>query len=177
MESHYDLDSAIRKIPDFPKPGILFYDITGILVNPEAFRFSIDRICEIAESLSIEAVAGIDARGFVFASPVAYRLNLPLVLVRKRGKLPGDKLIRRFTLEYGQDEIEIHKADLSPARRILLIDDLVATGGTLKAAAEIIEEAGSSVASIVCVVGLPFLEYEAALKPFKVKTLIQYHGE
>jgi adenine phosphoribosyltransferase len=177
MSEQYDLDSVIRKVPDFPKPGILFYDITGVLVEPEAFRYCVSRIVEMYKDSGMNAVAGIDARGFVFGAPVAYELGLPLILIRKRGKLPGEKFVKRFTLEYGEDEIELHKADVAEARKVLLLDDLVATGGTLRAAAEMIVESGSEIAGVCCVVGLPFLNYGEFLKPFAVRTLIEYHSE
>ena len=172
-----DLDKAIRKIPDFPKPGILFYDITSILMNPGAFRYCIERISRFGRELKAEAVAGVEARGFVFAAPVAEKLGLPLILVRKQGKLPGEVFRRSFALDYGEDCIEIHKADLEVPRSVLLVDDLVATGGTLRAAADIFAETGSRVAGIAAVVGLPFLDYARVLSGIPMRTLIDYHGE
>ncbi len=173
----YDLDSAIRKVPDFPRPGILFYDITGILMKPDAYRFCIDSMAELYRDLRIDAVAAIEARGFLFAAPFAERLGIPLILVRKKGKLPGKKLRKRFTLEYGEDEIEIHEADIGAKKRILLVDDLVATGGTLRAAADLFKEAGATVVSVFCVVGLPFLRYDGVLGDYRVETLITYDSE
>ena len=177
MTGEYDLDKAIRKIPDFPKPGILFYDITGILVKPDAFRYCIEQIIDLYSDSGITGIAAIESRGFVFASPVAYSLKLPLLLLRKKGKLPGETLRVRFTLEYGEDVLEVHKADVRPGQKILLIDDLIATGGTLKAACSLLEMGGSRVAGIFAVVGMPFLNYEEILKSYPIKTLIQYHGE
>jgi adenine phosphoribosyltransferase len=173
----YDLDEAIRKIPDFPKPGILFYDITGILMKPEAFRYCVEEMTSRAADLKAEAVAAIEARGFLFAAPVAERLGVPLILVRKKGKLPGATFAKTFALEYGRDTVEIHKADLEIKRSILLIDDLVATGGTLKAAADIVREAGSRPVGVLAAVGLPFLNYSRVLQGLPVHTLIDYHGE
>ena len=173
----YNLDSAIRKIPDFPKPGILFYDVTGILVEPEAFRFCVDCLTERARRAGSEAVAVVEARGFVFGSPVAAALGVPLVLVRKKGKLPGKTFSKSFSLEYGEDSIEVHRADLAKKRRFVIIDDLVATGGTLKAASDLLLEAGSEVAAILAVIGLPFLHYEKVLGGIPVTTLVDYHGE
>jgi adenine phosphoribosyltransferase len=171
-----DLDTAIRKVPDFPKPGILFYDITGILIKPEAFRFCIDSMLDLYKPGEIDGVAAIEARGFLFAAPFAERAGLPLILVRKRGKLPGPKASRRFMLEYGEDIIEIHKSDVEGGKRILIVDDLAATGGTLKAAAEMITETGGIVKDIFCVVGLPDLNYLSVLEDYRVKTLITYQG-
>jgi adenine phosphoribosyltransferase len=172
-----DLDHAIRKIPDFPKPGVLFYDITGILVNPEAFNYCLERMQEIYRDTAVTAVAAIEARGFVFASPFAARCRLPLILIRKKNKLPGETYSRRFALEYGEDEIEVHKSDIRAGQSVLLVDDLIATGGTLRAACSLLEEAGANVAGIFSVVGLPFLDYGKVLAGYPVQTLIQYQGE
>ncbi len=171
------LDSAIRRIPDFPKPGVLFYDVTGILVNPRAFTHCIDRMVELYASSQLDAVAAIEARGFVFAAPFAYRRQIPLLLLRKKGKLPGETWRMRFTLEYGEDVLELHKSDVRPGMRVLLVDDLIATGGTLGASVKLLAMGGASVTGIFGVVGLPFLNYEKALAGYPVTTLIQYHGE
>ena len=171
------LDSAIRKIPDFPKPGILFYDITGILVDPKAFAYCIDRMIELYAGEKLDAVAAVEARGFVFASPFAYRRGIPLILLRKKRKLPGETYSIRFTLEYGEDVLEMHKSDVKQGMRVLLVDDLVATGGTLSASAKLLEMGGASVAGIFGVVGLPFLNYDAVLSGRRVTTLIQYNAE
>lgn len=173
----FDLDGAIRKVPDFPKPGILFYDITSILTNPEAFSHCLETMVELYREKGIDAVAAVEARGFIFGAPLAEKMGIPLILVRKKGKLPGETLTKSFELEYGQDEIQIHKADVPAGGNILLIDDLVATGGTLKAAAELLVEAGGRVEDIFCVVGLPFLPYKEVLKDYRMKTLIEYHSE
>lgn len=171
------LDSVVRKIPDFPKPGILFYDITGILVEPKAFKLCIDEMAKRYSALKIDAVAGVESRGFVFAAPLAERLGIPLILIRKKGKLPGKTYSCKYALEYGTAEIEVHQADIKPNQKILVVDDLIATGGTLKAAQNIIEQGGASVVEFFGVVGLPFLKYEEALSPLKVQTLLNYHGE
>ncbi len=173
----FDLDQAIRKIPDFPKQGILFYDITSILTNPEAFAYCVDTIVGIYRDSGIDAVACIEARGFLFASPVALQLGLPIVLVRKKGKLPGETLEKTFSLEYGMDTIQVHKADVAAGSRYLVIDDLIATGGTVKAAVELIEEGGAAVHEICCIIGLPFLPYKDLLSGYQVRTLIDYHSE
>lgn len=177
MGPEYDLDGAIRKVPDFPKPGVLFYDITGILVNPEAFNHCIERMIDLYKDTHVTAVAAIEARGFVFASPFAARRKLPLILIRKKNKLPGETYSRRFALEYGEDEIEVHKADIRAGQSVLLVDDLIATGGTLRAACALLEEGRARVAGIFSVVGLPFLHYEKLLAGYPVQTLIQYRGE
>lgn len=170
------LDKAIRRVPDFPKEGILFYDITSILVNPEAFRFCIDKMAEIYKDKKIDAVAGIESRGFLFAAPFAERLGIPLVLIRKKGKLPGETYSCSYALEYGTAQIEVHKADIQAGKNYLVVDDLIATGGTLKAAKNIIEQGGGIVTDFFGVIGLPDLNYEKALEGDHVTTLINYHG-
>jgi len=173
----YDLDAAIRKVPNFPKKGILFYDITGILQTPEAFSYCIDAMDELYRGAGIDGIAAIEARGFLFAAPFAERLGVPLILLRKSGKLPGEKREKRFTLEYGEDVLQVHVSDVKEGSHILLVDDLIATGGTLKAAAELLQESGGLVEHIFSVIGLPFLEYDKILSDFTVKTLIDYEGE
>lgn len=171
------LDSAIRRIPDFPKPGVLFYDITGILASPPAFDFCIVRMKEIYAEVPLDGVAVIESRGFVFGAPFARDRGLPLILLRKKGKLPGPTWQARFTLEYGEDVLEVHKSDVRPGMRILLVDDLIATGGTLRASVELLAKGGARVTAIFGVIGLPFLHYAEALAGHEVTTLIQFHGE
>jgi len=174
---HDILDAAIRKVPDFPKPGVLFYDITGILVDPKAFSYCIDRMTELYAGMGIDGVAAIESRGFIFASPYAHRHGLPLILLRKKGKLPGETYRVAFTLEYGEDVLEVHRSDLRAGQKLLLVDDLIATGGTLRAAAQLLALGGAQVKAIFGVVGLPFLHYEKALADFQVNTLITYQNE
>ena len=173
----FDLDAAIRKIPDFPKPGVLFYDITSILTNPEAFSFCIAQMKELYRGRQLAGIAAAEARGFIFASPFAHLMNLPLVLIRKQGKLPGRTISRKYALEYGEAEIQLHADDIASGGTYLLVDDLIATGGTLKASAELIREAGGKVEDIFGVIGLPFLPYKTVLKDYDVHTLIEYHSE
>ena len=163
MDTNYDLDSVIRKVPDFPKQGVLYYDITGILAVPEAFRYCIDRLEALSRGRNIDAIAAIEARGFVFAAPLAERLSLPLILVRKPGKLPNKTYKKRF--------------DLVPGTNVLLVDDLIATGGTLQAAAAMFKEHGAHVEGFLGVIGLPFLDYEKNLEGHPVDVLQVYHGE
>ncbi|NLZ76938.1 MAG: adenine phosphoribosyltransferase [Spirochaetales bacterium] len=172
-----DLDRAIRKVPDFPKKGILYYDITGILNDSTAFRASIDELAKRAGSYRFDSIAAIEARGFVFGAPLAERLGVPLILVRKMGKLPNEVHTKSFALEYGEDVICIQKLDVHPGRKILLVDDLIATGGTLKAAASIFEEHGAVVTGILGVIGLPFLNYGEVLKAYPTEVLITYDSE
>ena len=171
------LDKAVRRVPDFPKPGILFYDITGVLVNPEALRFCIDKMVELYKDAKIDAVAGVESRGFIFAAPLAQALGIPLVLIRKKGKLPGDTYECSYALEYGSATVEVHKSDVKAGQKFLVVDDLIATGGTLAAAKNLIEQGGGEVTDFFGVIGLPELNYASVLKPCKVTTLINYQGK
>ncbi len=177
MKSTFSLDDAIRKVPDFPKPGILFYDITGILVNPEAFRYCIDRMVELYKDARVDAIAAIESRGFIFAAPFAERMGIPLILIRKKGKLPGKTYSCKYALEYGTAEIEVHQSDVKAGERILVMDDLIATGGTLNAAKSVLEQGGATVTGFFGVVGLPFLNYAKVLGDTPVQTLVEYFGE
>lgn len=171
------LDKSIRRVPDFPKPGILFYDITSVFVNPDAFKYCIDKMVEIYKDSKIDAIAGVDSRGFLFAAPLAEKLGIPLVLIRKKGKLPGDTYTCKYSLEYGTAEVEAHKSDIEKGKNYLVVDDLIATGGTLVAARNLIEQGGGTVTDFFGVIGLPELNYEKVLAPSKITTLINYSGK
>lgn len=177
MNNTFDLDKAIRRVPNFPHEGILFYDITSIFTNPEAFQYCLDKMSVLYSKSNIDAVAAIEARGFLFAAPFAAKLGLPLILIRKKGKLPGETISKDFSLEYGTSTIEIHKADIVKGARTLIVDDLAATGGTLRASADLLVEAGAVVEDIFCVIGLSFLPYKEVLEGFNVSTLINYSNE
>lgn len=171
------LDKAIRRVPDFPKPGILFYDVTGIFTNPDAFKFCLDKMVELYKDKKIDAVAGVESRGFLFAAPFADRMHIPLVVIRKKGKLPGAVYSCKYALEYGTAEIEAHKSDIQSGKNYLVVDDLIATGGTLTASRNLIEQGGGTVSDFFGVIGLPELNFEKALAPTKVTTLINYGGK
>ncbi|GHT87156.1 adenine phosphoribosyltransferase [Spirochaetia bacterium] len=177
MKESLNLDNYIRRVPDFPKKGVLFYDITSILTEPRAFNYCIEIMGEMYQGKSIDAIAAIEARGFVFAAPFAVRMGIPLILIRKKGKLPGKTLSKKYSLEYGEAEIEIHCEDVPKSGRVLLIDDLIATGGTLNAARGLIADCGAVVPEIFGVVGLPFLNYDKILAPTPVRTLVSYDSE
>ena len=177
MANSLDLDKYIRKVPDFPKKGVLFYDITSVLAHSEAFQFCVEAMVEIYKDKNIEAVAAIEARGFLFAAPYAVRVGIPLIPIRKKGKLPGITLSKKYDLEYAQAEIEVHPEDVPEGKRVLLVDDLIATGGTLNAARALLNAGGAEVPEIFGVVGLPFLNYKKALDPTPVTTLINYQSE
>jgi adenine phosphoribosyltransferase len=171
------LDRAIRRIADFPKPGIMFYDITSVLSDPVAYRYCIDRMAEMYPENAFDMVAAIEARGFLFAAPFAVARGLPLVPIRKKGKLPGKTIGKRFDLEYGEDTIEVHADDIPAGSRVLLVDDLIATGGTTRAAVDLLLEAGAGSCEVFAVIGLPFLDYLRRLEATRVQTLIDFDSE
>jgi adenine phosphoribosyltransferase len=172
-----DLDKAIRKVPDFPKPGILFYDVTSIFTNPPAFKFCIDEMIRLFPKDNVDGVIAIESRGFLMGACYAERCAVPLVLARKKGKLPGKTIEQSYALEYGEATLQIHIADLVAGKRYLIIDDLIATGGTIDAVAKMIERQKAQVAGVFGVIGLPFLNYSAKIGAYAPKTLIDYHGE
>ncbi|WGK68314.1 adenine phosphoribosyltransferase [Candidatus Haliotispira prima] len=172
-----NLDNYIRKFPNFPKQGVLYYDITNVLTKPDVFRQVVDRMLELYKDIEFDAVAGIESRGFIFATAFALRREIPQILVRKAGKLPGVTLKKAYQLEYGKAEVEVHLADVTKGARILLVDDLIATGGTMKAAYELLNEAGASVRHAFGMIGLPFLNFAEAVPDLQLQTLINYHSE
>lgn len=176
-EIDFDLNKAIRKVKDFPKKGILFYDITSIFTNPSAFKWVVDKTTQIYKDKNIDSLLAVESRGFLFAAPISYNLKIPLALARKAGKLPGETIKESYKLEYGEATLEVHKEDIKKGSRVLIIDDLIATGGTLKACASIVEKLGAEVAGIFGVIGLLFLNYSDLLKGYDVTTLINYDSE
>ena len=169
-----DLTKYIRDIPDFPKPGILFKDITPLLADPDAFQDAIDRITEHYRKLPVDAVAAVEAHGFLFAAPLALTLHKPLVPLRKPGKLPFHTHALRYDLEYGSAELHVHTDAVANGARVLLVDDLLATGGTMKAGCQLVEKAGGRVVGCAFLVELTFLEGRAKLQPHEVFSLIRY---
>jgi adenine phosphoribosyltransferase len=172
-----NLDDVIRKVPDFPKPGILFYDITSIFANPAAYRFVVDEMLNHYKDVQIDGCIAIESRGFLLGSCFAVGRGVPLILARKKGKLPGKTVSMSYDLEYGSAILEIHEADLALGKRWLIIDDLIATGGTLEAVAKMIEGRGGEIVGIFSIIGLPFLNYMEKIKQYNPKTLIDYDSE
>ena len=173
-----DLKKYIRSIPDYPKKGILFRDITTLIKNPEAFRYTIDKIIKITKKIEFDKVSAIESRGFVFASAVSYLLNKPLILLRKKNKLPAERHTVDFKLEYGEATIEVHKDSINKNEKILVIDDLIATGGTAEAAAKLIELSGGSVAGFIFVINLFDLPGNNLLKKksYFTESLMEFPG-
>ena len=169
-----DLKAYIREVPDFPKPGILFYDITTLLKDPLALRMTVDRFAWIFSRKQIDKVIGIESRGFMFGPTVAYDLNAGFVPVRKPGKLPAKTIRQSYDLEYGSDSIEMHADAVEKGDRVLIVDDLIATGGTALAAARLVESAGGTVAGFGFIIELTFLDGRKKLGEHQVASLIQY---
>ncbi len=169
-----DLAKYIRDIPDFPKPGILFKDITPLLAEPEAFRQAIERMHERYRGRQIDAVAAAEARGFLFAAPLALLVQRPLIPLRKPGKLPYRTHTLQYDLEYGSAELQVHIDGVAAGAQVLLVDDLLATGGTMQAGCRLIEKAGGKVASCAFLVELAFLNGREKLYPHEVFSLIRY---
>ena len=169
-----ELKKSIREIPDFPKPGINYYDVSTLFRDGRAFRGAVDRLIERYRGDRIDALAGIEARGFILAAAMAYALEVGLVLVRKKGKLPHETESESYSLEYGEAQIEVHRDAVKPGQRIVIVDDLLATGGTASASARIIERLGGRVEGFAFMVELGFLEGRRALGPASVFSLLQY---
>jgi len=169
-----DLKKLIREVPDFPKPGILFYDITTLLKDRDGFAGVIDGLKSHYSGARVDLVLGIEARGFIFAPALAYALHAGFVPVRKPRKLPAATVSVTYDLEYGQDSLEMHKDAVEPGSRVLIVDDLLATGGTAAAAARLVREAGATVAGLGFVVELTFLSGRAKLPQYDVFSLLQY---
>ena len=169
-----DLKLYIRDVPDFPTPGILFRDITPLLKTPPAFNFVIDQFSERYAQEPLDAIVAIEARGFLFGAPLACRLGKPLVLARKQGKLPAASNRAEYSLEYGTNVVEVHKDGVTPGQRVLIVDDLLATGGTLAAAANLVKQAGGLVKGIALVIELTGLDGRNQLQGYDVFSLIQY---
>jgi adenine phosphoribosyltransferase len=171
-----DLKKLIREVPDFPKPGILFYDITTLLKDRLGFARLIDALTEHYINCDVDLVLGIEARGFIFGPALAYRLNAGFVPVRKPKKLPAEVLQWKYDLEYGQDTLEIHKDAIAPGQRVLICDDLLATGGTAKAVAEMTRQLGGNICGMSFVVELDALKGREKLKDYDVFSLLHYQG-
>ena len=172
-----DLASYIRAIPDFPKPGIVFRDVTGILDSADGLRLAIDQLADRLEGVSFDAVVSMESRGFIFGMPLAYKLNKPFVPVRKPGKLPCETVAEEYDLEYGKDRLEMHKNALKPGARVIVVDDLLATGGTAAACARLVERVGCTVAKMLFVIELEGFSARAErLAGHDVDALVRYPG-
>ncbi len=169
-----DLRARIREIPDFPKPGILFYDITTLLKDPAAYREAVDLMLEPYRDERIDVVVGMESRGFIFSAPMAYQLGAGFVPVRKLGKLPAETLTVEYALEYGSNTLEIHRDAIRPGQRVLIVDDLLATGGTVRGTIELVERLQGEVVALAFLVELDFLKGRERLQGRRVTSVIQY---
>lgn len=172
-----DIKNYIRTIPDFPKEGIMFRDITTVLQDKDGFRLAVDSMAELIKDTDFDVIAGIESRGFVFGAALAYKLGKPLVTVRKKGKLPYKTISEEYSLEYGTAEIEIHSDAIEKGQRVIIVDDLIATGGTVKAAARLVERLGGTVSAALFLLELPDLKGRETLSDYKVLSVTSFEGE
>jgi adenine phosphoribosyltransferase len=169
-----DLKDHIRQVPDFPKPGILFYDISTLLAHPDAWQVALGRLAKCIGQHQPDLLAGIDARGFLVAAPLAARLGLGFTMIRKKGKLPGPTISHEYDLEYGTDIVEIQEDAVQPGQRVVILDDLLATGGTLGASIELINKVGGNVVGGACLIELTFLNGRDKLDGLPFDSLMAY---
>jgi adenine phosphoribosyltransferase len=172
-----DIKESIRTVPDWPKEGIMFRDITTLLLNPEAFKQTIDKLVEHYKDKEINKIAGIESRGFIFGSVLAKELGLPFVIIRKPGKLPAEIVSQEYELEYGTDKIEMHKDSVKEGDKVLIVDDLIATGGTARAACDLVEKVGGKVSGLAFIVNLSELKGIEKLKEYETFYLVEFEGE
>ncbi len=173
----HDLKAVIRSIPDFPKPGIIFRDITTLLSDPEAYKEALDEFEEYFREKGVTRIAAIDSRGFIFGGALADRMSVPLAIIRKKGKLPYKTIHEEYALEYGTDTLEMHIDAIEKGDKVAVIDDLLATGGTLEASCKMVEKLGGEVAVIGVVIELSFLKGRDKLSGYDIKALIDYDTE
>ena len=171
------LEEYVITIPDFPEPGIMFRDVTGILQDAEGLKLAVDQLCEAVEDLDFDVIVGAESRGFVFGAPMAYKLGKPFILARKKGKLPRETVEVEYALEYGTAVMEMQKDAIKPGQKALIVDDLLATGGTMKAIARMVESLGGEVVKMCFVMELAGLKGREALKDYDVASCIVYEGK
>ena len=171
------IEEYVRSIPDFPEPGIIFRDITSILQDADGLHLAIDSLQDLIKDVDVDVIVGAESRGFIFGMPMAYNLHKPFVPVRKKGKLPCETISQSYDLEYGHAEIEIHKDAIKPGQKVVIVDDLIATGGTMEAAVKLIEELGGEVVKILFLMELAGLKGREKLKGYDVASVIRYEGK
>lgn len=171
------IEEYVRAIPDFPEPGIIFRDVTTVLQDAEGLKLAIDSMIQLLENVEFDVVVGTESRGFIFGVPIAYALGKPFVPVRKKGKLPCETISAKYDLEYGSAEIEMHKDSITKGQKVVIVDDLIATGGTIEACIQLIEELGGEVAKIVFLMELAGLKGRERLQGYDVDAVITYDGK
>lgn len=170
------IEEYVRNIPDFPEKGIIFRDVTSVLQDAEGLKLAIDSMIKLLDGVDFDVVVGTESRGFIFGVPIAYALGKPFVPVRKKGKLPCETIAAKYDLEYGNAEIEMHKDSIRPGQKAILVDDLIATGGTVEACVKLIEELGGEVVKIIFLMELAGLKGRDKLKNYDVASVITYQG-
>ena len=171
------VEDYVVSIPDFPEPGIIFRDVTSVIQDAEGLQLAIDEMQKLLEGVEFDVIAGAESRGFVFGMPIAYNMKKPFVLVRKKGKLPRETVEMSYDLEYGSATIEMHKDSIKPGQKVVLVDDLIATGGTIEAAAKLVEQLGGEVVKIIFLMELAGLEGRKKLAKYDVGSVICYEGK
>lgn len=172
-----DLKSHIRNVKDFPKPGIMFRDITTLLKNPDAFNYTLEQLLTFVKNKKINKVVGIESRGFIFGAVLANNLNCGFIPVRKPGKLPAEKVSISYSLEYGEDKLEMHKDAIQPGDKVLIHDDLLATGGTMNSVGQLIEQLGGEIVQVSFIIELSFLNGRNKLSKYDVRSIVNYADE
>ncbi|MCR4618443.1 MAG: adenine phosphoribosyltransferase [Lachnospiraceae bacterium] len=171
------LEEYIRTIPDFPEKGIMFRDVTSVLEDAEGFKLAIDTMTDLVKDLQIDAIVGAESRGFIFGAPIAYNMNKPFCLIRKKGKLPCETIEETYDLEYGTATIEIHKDSIKPGQKVLLVDDLIATGGTTEAMIKLVEKLGGEVVGVVVLIELAGLKGREKIAGYRLDAAVTYEGK
>ena len=171
------IEEYVKSIPDFPEKGIIFRDVTSVLQDADGLHLAIDEMQKFLEDVEFDVIAGTESRGFIFGVPIAYNLHKAFVPVRKKGKLPRETVSAEYELEYGKAEIEMHKDAIQPGQKVVLVDDLIATGGTIEAAARLVEELGGEVVKIIFLMELEGLKGREKLKGYDVESVIHYEGQ
>ena len=171
------IEEYVRSIVDFPEPGIIFRDVTSVIQDADGLQLAIDEMQKLLEGVEFDVIAGAESRGFIFGMPIAYNLKKPFVLVRKKGKLPRETVEMSYDLEYGSATIEMHKDSIKPGQKVVIVDDLIATGGTIEAAAKLVEQLGGEVVKIVFLMELAGLEGRKKLEKYDVASVVCYEGK
>lgn len=171
------VEDYVVSIPDFPEPGIIFRDVTSVIQDAEGLQLAVDEMQKLLEGVEFDVIAGAESRGFIFGMPIAYNMKKPFVLVRKKGKLPRETVEMSYELEYGHATIEMHKDSIKPGQKVVLVDDLIATGGTIEAAAKLVEQLGGEVVKIIFLMELAGLEGRKKLENYDVASVVCYEGK
>ena len=171
------VEDYVVSIPDFPEPGIIFRDVTSVIQDAEGLQLAVDEMQKLLEGVDFDVIAGAESRGFIFGMPIAYNMKKPFILVRKKGKLPRETVEMSYDLEYGSATIEMHKDSIKPGQKVVIVDDLIATGGTIEAAAKLVEQLGGEVVKIIFLMELAGLEGRKKLEKYDVASVICYEGK